>query len=152
MSIMSIRVYIISDIGKERSNYIAKRFFSDKKFEVVFHEESGSDTKRVLSILSSSKTDASKKQVLIIKDSSIAKSPGYLIKTLNLVNENDYDLFYLSREDQPFQAILFSTKGRDKVIDILKEEDINANLNGMLQDIISQTRIKAMRSNPVTVE
>lgn len=187
---MSIRVYIITDIGKERSNLISRTLFSDQKFEVIIPDFNylpsntpGLEIKKVLNILINSKNEAPKKQVLIIKDSSTATSSETILKTLNKVTESDYDLFYLCRwldkceknqkiessglvsiettsRPQGIQAILFSRKGRDKVIEILKAEGDGKDteggdekdLNTILLDKISKKKLEAICSNPNIIE
>lgn len=103
---MSIRVYILPDIGKDRSKKLASTLFNDSKFEVVIpsfdllpKNIKGLETKKVLNILSNAKQESPNKHVLIIRDSSTTTMEPTMMKTLieQAVTDGGFDILYLCR-------------------------------------------------------
>lgn len=100
-----IRVYVITEVNKERSHAIAK-LFNDGRFEVMIPnfellptDTEGLETKKVLNILINSKSEAPDKPVMLIKDSSTTTCmPEQIGRFLNqIVSQETFDLFYLCR-------------------------------------------------------
>jgi hypothetical protein len=100
-----IRVYVITEVSKERSRAIANLFIDGRfevmipNFELLPTDTEGLETKKVLNVLLNSKSEAPDKPVMLIKDSSTTTCmPEQIAKFLNqIVVQETFDLFYLCR-------------------------------------------------------
>jgi len=151
----SIKVFIVSKYGDENQFLnIKKNLFNDDS-DITNFIHKGKYVKTVLEILTKAKTECPKKQVLIIKDDSVCDSVDLLMKTILKTKEQMSDLIYLCKWDESqedLQSVLFSRKGRDKVIDILKDlpKDLSkdSNINKILLDNIKNKKLDASCCNP----
>lgn len=103
---MSIRVYVFTEISKERATILSESLFSNSAFEVIIpnfdlipNNTENLENIKVLNILMNGKLKAPNKPLLIIKDTSTSSSDSTHLATMlnEIIEKTVFDIFYLSR-------------------------------------------------------